>query len=234
MSNFKNTLARAALDVYAPSQSRRAIDSFQYYPWISGPKTGVYSNATQTIVAHRGMLANDAEDIKNVARVGVGMGVGKDRLERAAAVTAHARSLGKPITHTGHSLGGATARKTARDKGDPNTTFNRYTGFMLDSENAAASKRCRAGSMEPHCSNTTDFYNPQDIAAARIKADYGEKVPVRAERGYRLMPNGPIAVHSAQQFTQAGTGQVGSGSKKKKPAHPQQKLLDLAYQTMKR
>ena len=231
MSNFKNTLARAALDVYAPSQSRRAIDSFQYYPWISGPKTGVYSNATQTIVAHRGMLANDAEDIKNVARVGVGMGVGKDRLERAAAVTAHARSLGKPITHTGHSLGGATARKTARDKGDPNTTFNRYTGFMLDSENAAASKRCRAGSMEPHCSNTTDFYNPQDIAAtARIKADYGEKVPIKAQKGYRLLPNGPIAVHSAQQF-------VGSGCKKKKPAarqHPQQKLLDLAYQTMNR
>ena len=84
------------------------------------------------------------------------------------------------------------------------------------------------------CSKHRFLEGTADIAAtARTKADYGEKVPIKAQKGYRVLPNGPIAVHSAQQFTQVGSGQAGPGSKKKKPEHPQQKLLDLAYQTMK-
>ena len=93
-------------------------------------------------------------------------------------------------------------------------------------ENAQATKECKQGSRKPHCSNTTDIYNPQDVATLRINSDYGNKEKRPAKAPYTLLSSGPLKVHSGKQFE-------GSGKKKRKKDHPQQKLLDLAYQTMK-
>ena len=158
----------------------------------------------------------------------IGRPISKQRLQDAHNVAHSAIKLGKPLHHTGHSLGGSTARKIARDRKEPNTTFNRWTGFAMSSENAKLTKRCKAGSLEPHCHNTTDIYNPQDIATARIQHDYGIKEKRQAKAPYTLLSSGPLKVHSGAQFIE------GSGKKKRKKDHPQQKLLDLAYQTIQR
>ena len=98
----------------------------------------------------------------------------------------------------------------------------------MNSENAAATKRCKAGSQAPHCHNTTDIYNPQDVATLRINSDYGKKERREAKAPYTLLSSGPLKVHSGAQFIE------GSGKKHKKRGHPQQKLLDLAMKTIQR
>ena len=87
----------------------------------------------------------------------------------------------------------------------------------------------------PECHNTMDLYNPGDMAAARINSDYGRKLGVGTASG------NPLARHAVSQFqTPQGAAPQGAtsgqeGGKKKRKAssdHPQQMLLDLAYQIM--
>ena len=226
-TNFKSILARASSDVYNVSQNRRSIGEYQYLPGISGERTAVYSAPDRTIVAHRG-LTNDRNDIFNTfGRVMIGRQIGPQRLQDAHQVAHSVIKLGKSLHHTGHSLGGATARIIAKQRREPNTTFNRWTGFIQNPENARASKRCKEGSLESHCHNTTDIYNPQDIATARIQHDYGIKEKRQAKAPYSILSGGPLKTHSPAQFQ-------GSGDKKRKKSHPQQKLLDLAMKTIQR
>ena len=98
----------------------------------------------------------------------------------------------------------------------------------MNPENAKATKRCKAGSLESHCHNSLDVYNPQDIATSRITSSYGLKERREPKPPYTLLSSGPLKVHSGAQFIE------GSGKKKRKKDHPQQKLLDLAYQTIQR
>ena len=225
MSNFKSILAQAAGDVYNQSALRRSIDEYQYQPSISGPRTAVYSGPTRTIVSHRG-LTLDRNDALNTGRVMIGRPISKQRLQDAHNVAHSAIKLGKPLHQTGHSLGGQVARKVARDRQEPNTTFNRWAGFKMNRENRVATQECKQGSRKPHCSNTTDIYNPQDVATMRINSDYGTKERREAKQPYTILSGGPLKVHSGKQFE-------GSGKKHKKGGHPQQKLLNLAYQTIR-
>jgi len=229
MSNFTSILARASVDVYSQSALRRSIDDYQYRPSLSGPRTAVYEGKDKTIVAHRGLTPDRNDAWNTFGRVMNGKPIGPQRLQDAHNVAHRAIKLGKPLHQTGHSLGGQVARKVARDRKEPNTTFNRWAGFVQNPENAKLSKRCKAGSLEPHCHNTLDVYNGQDIAVARINSDYGTKERREAKPLYSLLSSGPLKVHSAKQFE-------GSGKKKRKKYqnHPQQKLLDLAYQTIQR
>ena len=110
------------------------------------------------------------------------------------------------------------ARKVARDRKEPNTTFNRWAGFVMNSENAKATKRCKAGSLEPHCSNSRDVFNPQDIATTRIQHDYGIKEKRQAKAPYSILSGGPLKTHSAAQFQ-------GSGDKKRKKSYLHRKIL---------
>ena len=80
----------------------------------------------------------------------------------------------------------------------------------MNSENAKATKECKQGSQKPHCHNTTDIYNPQDIATVRIQSDYGFKEKREAKPPYTLLSSGPLKVHSGAQFIE------GSGKKKRK------------------
>ena len=230
MSNFKAILAQASSDVYSsPNFRRSTLGEYDYRPNLSGPKTAVYSSDSKTIVAHRGMVVNDLDDLNNTfARVMYGREIAPKRLKNAHTVSQNAAALGKPIHHTGHSLGGTTARKVARERGEPSTGFNRWTGLTQTRENRQATKRCKQGSTEPHCSNTVDVFNPQDIATMRINSDYGVKIRQKPEKPFTLLRGGPLGVHSISQFT---------GGKKKSPKdspHPQQKLLDLALKTIRK
>ena len=65
---------------------------------------------------------------------------------------------------------------------------------MLNRENSAATKACKAGTGGPECHNTTDLYNPGDLATARITSDYGRKLGVGTATG------GPLARHAVSQF----------------------------------
>ena len=227
MSNFKSILAQAATDVYNQSALRRSIDDYQYCPFLSGERMAVYEGPNKTIVAHRGLTPDRNDAWNTFGRVMVGRPIGPQRIQDAHNVAHSAIKLGKSLHHTGHSLGGATARKIARDRKEPNTTFNRWTGFVQTAENAKLSKRCKAGSSEPHCSNTTDIFNPQDVATLRINSDYGQKERREAKPPYTILSGGPLQVHQARQFE-------GGGKKKSKKSHPQQALLDLALKTLKK
>jgi hypothetical protein len=188
----------------------------------------VYSGPDKTIVAHRGLTPDRNDAWNTFGRVMIGRQIGPQRLQDAHNVAHSAIKMGKFLHQTGHSLGGQVAWKVARDRKEPNTTFNRWAGFVQNPENAKLSKRCKAGSSEPHCSNTTDIYNPQDIATTRIQHDYGIKEKREAEPPFTILSGGPLKVHSSQQFIE------GSGKNRRKKDHPQQKLLDLAYQTIQR
>ena len=181
MSNFKSILAQASGDVYNQSALRRSIDEYQYQPSLSGPRTAVYEGKERTIVSHRGLTLDRNDAWNTFGRIMIGKEIGPQRLKDAHKVAHSAIKLRKPIHHTGHSLGGSTARIIAKQRREPNTTFNRWTGFIQNPENARASKRCKEGSLESHCHNTTDIYNPQDIATARIQHDYGIKEKTTGE-----------------------------------------------------
>ena len=216
-------LAAAASNVYENPLARR-LSGTHYHSHLSGPRTGVYETPTQVIVSHRGTVPTDLQDLNEDRRIMFGQMMSDTRLKPAREVAQRASQLGKPLHHVGHSLGGAVARKVSRDRGEPNTTFSRYTGFRMNPENKAATKRCKEGSSEQHCHTTTDFYNPQDIASVRIRSDYGNKKPLEHDAP-RLFRNGPLATHGIQQY---------QGKGKSKKVHPQQKLLDLALQTVRK
>ena len=111
---------------------------------------------------------------------------------------------GKPLHQTGHSLGGQVSRKVARDRGEANPTFNRWAGLFSNPENARATKECKQGSQKPHCTNTTDIYNPQDVATLRINSDYGIKERREAKAPYTILSGGPLKVHQTKQFEGSG------------------------------
>ena len=228
MSNFKSILAQASGDVYNQSALRRSIDEYQYMPSISGPRTAVYSGPDKTIVAHRGLTPDRNDAWNTFGRVMIGRQIGPQRLQNAHNVAHSAIKLGKPLHQTGHSLGGQVARKVARDRQEPNTTFNRWAGFVMNPENAKATKECRQGSQKPHCHNTLDVYNNQDIATMRINSDYGTKERRIAKHPYSLS-SGSLKVHSGKQFEGGGSGKK---TRKKDQDHPQQKLLNLAMRTL--
>ena len=215
-------LAKAAAAVYDKPLVRTDIDGFKYHSMLSGPRTAVYEGPNRTIVSHRGTVPTDFEDLNNDRRIMFGSEVGEKRLQAAHQVARNASTLGTALHHTGHSLGGAVARKVSRDRKEVNTTFSRYTGFRMNPENKAASKRCAQGSSEQHCRSTVDFFNGQDVASVRIKADYGVKKPLENDAP-RFFRDGPLKTHGIAQYQQ------GRGTQKKK--HPQQKLLDLALKT---
>jgi len=217
--NFRQTLANASSNAYLAVSDRPGIGSWSYQDQISGPRTAVYNDGSRTIVAHRGTVWTDPQDVYNDGRIAVGMPVGDKRISTAHEVSRKAKALGNPIHHTGHSLGGATSRRVARERGESNTTFNRYTGLRPNAANRMATLKCKQGGQEPHCFNTEDVYNPQDVAALRVKADYGRKTPQAPTDEYKVLKRGPVAAHSVQQFTGKGKG---------KKIHPQQKLMDLA------
>jgi hypothetical protein len=235
MSNFKALLAQAASDVYSSPNFRRSSlgGEYDYRPNLSGPKTAVYAGDTRTVVAHRGMVGNDLDDLNNTfARTMYGRELASKRLQSAHAVSRNAAALGKPVHHTGHSLGGTTARKVARDRGEASTGFNRWTGLAQTRENRQATQRCRQGSREPHCSNTEDVFNPQDVATMRINHDYGVKTRAKPVPPFTLIRGGPLGAHNIAQFT--GGGKKGPRKASKAAPHPQQKLLDLALSVAKR
>lgn len=214
IGNFRQ-YANLAQESYIDSNFRNDVGSYKYHEDISGPYTAVFSNPTETVVSHRGTKINDLNDVYNDARIMAGYPVGQQRLDRAKTVTEKASKLGKPVKHTGHSLGGAVARKVSRDRGESNTTFNRFTGMTPNSENWNATKKCKANPNQHPCNNTTDVYNKSDyLATTRVNSDYGRKVPIQGSS----FLSGPIQAHGMKQFTGKG----------KKKSHPQQKLMDLA------
>jgi len=189
-TNFKSILARASSDVYNVSQNRRSIAEYQYLPGMSGETTAVYSSLDKTIVAHRG-LTPDRNDVWNTfGRVMNGFQIGPQRLAKAHQVANDAAKLGRPLMQTGHSLGGQVARKVARDRGEANTTFNRCAGLISNPENDRATKECKQGSSKPHCSNSLDIFNPQDVATLRINSDYGQKERREAKAPYTTLSGG--------------------------------------------
>ena len=235
-SNFHQSLAGLAAESYAAPEQRKTIGQFKYIPEISTFRTAAFQGPTGGVIAHRGTVPSDAADVRSDGRIALGFLPKEDRLQSAMNVSqAAAAQLRGPLLHTGHSLGGAVAvaRKVARDRGEHNVTFNRYTGSTLNRENKQASAACKQGTGGPECHNTTDVYNPGDIAVARIGSDYGRKLATGTATG------GPLARHAVAQFQtpQGSTQQEGSGKKKQKrrPSageHPQQALLDLAYKHM--
>ena len=213
----------------------KSVSQFKYIPEISTLRTAAFQGPTGGVIAHRGTVPSDAADVRSDGRIALGFLPKQDRLQSAMNVSQTAAAqLRGPLLHTGHSLGGAVARKVARDRGEGNVTFNRYTGSMLNRENKRASVACKQGTGGPECHNSTDVYNPGDVATARIKSDYGRKLATGTATG------GPLARHAVSQFQtpQGGAQQEGAGSRKKqkrRPSageHPQQALLDLAYKHM--
>ena len=233
-SNFHQRLADLAAESYAAPDQRKTIGQFKYIPQISTLRTAVFQGPTGGVIAHRGTVPSDAADVHSDGRIALGFLPKQDRLQSTMNVSqAAAAQLRGPLMHTGHSLGGAVARKVARDRAEGNVTFNRYTGTMLNQENKQASAACKQGTGGPECHQTTDVYNPGDAAVMRIKSDYGRKLAGAATGGSSLM-----AHHAVSQFQtpQGSAQQEGSGVKRKRrpPAgeHPQQALLDLAYTHM--
>ena len=231
-SNFHQNLANLAAESYTAPNQRKSVGQFKYVPEISTLRTAAFQGPTGGVIAHRGTVPSDAADVRSDGRIALGFLPKQDRLQSAMNVSqAAAAQLRGPLLHTGHSLGGAVARKVARDRGEGNVTFNRYTGSMLNRENKRASAACKQGTGGPECHNSTDVYNPGDVATARIKSDYGRKLATGTATG------GPLARHAVSQFQtpQGSTQQEGSGKKKRRPSageHPQQALLDLAYKHM--
>ena len=229
-TNFHQRLADLSAESYENPTQRQDVGQYRYIPEISTLRTAAFQGpGGGGVIAHRGTVPSDTADVRSDGRIALGFLPKQDRLQSAMNVSqAAAAQLRGPLLHTGHSLGGAVARKTARDRGEHNVTFNRYTGTMLNRENSAATKACKAGTGGPECHNTTDLYNPGDLATARITRDYGRKLGVGTATG------GPLSRHAVSQFqTPQDVGQVG-GKKKRKASsdHPQQTLLDLAYKSM--
>ena len=227
-----HTLADLAAASYDPQNVRTDVGLYSYDNSISGPRTAVYHGPKGTVVAHRGTVPSDGSDVASDAKIAMGYLPKKSRLAAAAGVSqaaaASAQRHGGAIVHTGHSLGGAVARKIGRDRGEPNVTFNRYTGAMPNSENRRASKACKKGRGGPECHNTSDYYNKRDVAVLRIGSDYGKKHPTGTATG------GPLSLHAVKQFQTPE--QQGMGMKKKRQRvdgdHPQQALMDLAFAHM--
>jgi len=156
-SNFHQNLANLAAESYAAPNQRKSVGQFKYVPQISTERTAAFEGPNGSVIAHRGTVPSDAADVRSDGRIALGFLPKEDRLQSAMNVSqAAAAQLRGPLMHTGHSLGGAVARKVARDRGEHNVTFNRYTGTMLNRENQRASAACKQGTGGPECHNTTD------------------------------------------------------------------------------
>lgn len=231
MSGDSQTLAQMSSAAYNPVGNRPDVGQYEARAHLAGPRTAVYEGPNDVVIAHRGTVWSDMQDIVDDARIAIGNPVGKKRIADASRITKAAQKFGKPIQHTGHSLGGAVARKVARDQGQPNTTFSRWTGLSMNTENAAATKHCNEGKNYAYCNNTIDYFNQNDLATSNINADYGRKIKSKQTQSMGIKQN-----HGLEQFTntQNSSNFEGSGNfvvkkpRKEKEEHPQKQLMDLA------
>ena len=116
-SNFHQRLADLAAESYAALDERRTIGQYKYVPEISTLRTAAFQGPTGGVIAHRGTVPSDAADVRSDGRIALGFLPKQDRLQSAMNVSqAAVASLRGPLLHTGHSLGGAVARKVARDR----------------------------------------------------------------------------------------------------------------------
>jgi len=233
------TLAQMSGAAYHSVGNRPDIGQYEARAHLAGPRTAVFEGPNDVVIAHRGTVWSDFQDVADDARIAIGNQIGKKRISDATRISKAAQKFGKPISHTGHSLGGAVARKVARDRGQPNTTFSRWTGLSMNPENKSYSKQCSQGRDYAFCNNTTDYYNSHDMATSLITQDYGKKKRSNAQsRGmqadHALEQFATPAPAAAQESIFAGSGRfVVKKPAKEKVEHPQKDLLALALKMSK-
>lgn len=128
----------AALDVELSSQSYKKpgersknVKGYVLDTKLSNKKTAVYNNPKEekTIIAHRGTVLSDKNDIKNDVKIAVGTLGSSKRVKNAKEIAKKAeKKYEGEIQHTGHSLGGATAIQVAKATGQKAVVYNPGVG----------------------------------------------------------------------------------------------------------
>jgi hypothetical protein len=159
---YNSQSGRGDIDIKLSSEAYRKpedraenVDGYQLDKGLSNKKTLVYNNPNtkQTIVAHRGTVLTDKNDLKNDAKLLTGNLESSKRVKNATKITKEAEKKysDSQLSSTGHSLGSAVAQRASKGVSVENSKVTGYNSAVtpLDAvKNIMNNKECKNNNSE--------------------------------------------------------------------------------------